>query len=259
MFAANPPLRQLAGLRVWIAGASTGIGAALARRLLEAGAQVAVSARSGERLRAAYADFNERVLVLPADVTDAEALHTAARSIEARWGGIDLVVAMAGAYAPMRADAFNLAAARQIVDVNLQGVFNLFDAVQPGLLARGNGHFCIVASVAGYGGLPNSLAYGATKAACINLAQSLWLDLRGCGIAVSVVNPGFVRTPLVAANRFPMPFIITAEEAAERILQGLARGAFEIHFPRAFSWLLKILNALPHGLYLRLVKKATGA
>ena len=253
----NPPIPSFAGQRIWIAGASTGIGEALARRLLAAGARVAVSARSADRLREAYAAYGEQVLCLPADVTDAAALQQAANAVVAQWGGMDLVIAMAGTYSQMRADSFDPEAARRVVEVNLNGVLNLYGAVHRQLLRQGAGGFAIVASVAGYGGLPNSMAYGATKAACINLAQSMWMDLRGHGIAVTVINPGFVRTPLVAENRFPMPFIIEPEEAAAKIMQGLARGDFEIHFPRAFSWLLKLINLLPHGLYLRLVKKGT--
>lgn len=254
----NPPIPSFAGQRIWIAGASTGIGEALAKRLLAAGARVAVSARSADRLRETFAASGDKVLCLPADVTDPASLQQAADAILAQWGGMDLVIAMAGTYSQMRADSFDLDAARRVVEVNLNGVFHLYGAVHRQLLRQGAGGFAIVASVAGYGGLPNSMAYGATKAACINLAQSMWMDLRGHGIAVTVINPGFVRTPLVAANRFPMPFIIEPDEAAERIMQGLARGDFEIHFPRAFSFLLKLINLLPHGLYLRLVKKGTG-
>ena len=137
-------------------------------------------------------------------------------------------------------------------------MLNLFAAVQPTLLQQGHGGFGIVSSVAGYGGLPLSLAYGASKAACINLAQSLWLDLHDKGIGIYLINPGFVRTPLTANNPFPMPFLIDADVAAQAIMRGLQRGAFEIHFPKTFSRLLKLLNLLPHWLYLRLVKRGTG-
>lgn len=252
--ALNPPFTSFAGRRVWIAGASTGIGKALALALVERGARVAVSARSAAGLEQAFSD---RALLLPCDVTDAAAVQRVADSLKSQWGGLDLVVAMAGTYAQMRAGEFNLDEARRIVEVNLDGVLNLFAAVRPHLMDQRSGHFAIVASVAGYGGLPNSMAYGASKAACINLAQSMWMDLRDHGIGVTVINPGFVRTPLVAANRFPMPFIIEPPEAAEAILAGLARGDFEIHFPRVFTRLLKLLNLLPHRLYLPLVKRLT--
>jgi short-subunit dehydrogenase len=243
LFPPNPPIPSFAGLRIWIAGAS-----------IAAGARVAVSARSADILQR---EFGESARVLPCDVTDATGLQAAADTLINEWGGIDLVIAMAGTYSTMRADTLDLDAAKRIVEVNLNGVFNLFAAVGPQLLKQGRGGFAIVASVAGYGGLPNSMAYSATKAACINLAQSMWMDLRNRGVAVTIINPGFVRTPLTATNPFPMPFLIDADEAAREILKGLARGEFEIHFPKAFSRMLKLLNLLPHGLYLRLVKKGT--
>jgi len=254
LFPPNPPIASFAGQRIWIAGASTGIGAATAKQFIAAGARVAVSARTADTLQR---EFGDSARVLPCDVTDAAGLQASADTLITEWGGIDLVIAMAGTYSTMRADTLDLDAAKRIVEVNLNGVFNLFAAVRPQLLKQGSGGFAIVSSVAGYGGLPNSMAYSATKAACINLAQSMWMDLRNRGVAVTVINPGFVRTPLTATNPFPMPFLIDADEAARQILKGLARGEFEIHFPKAFSRLLKLLNLLPHGLYLRLVKKGT--
>jgi NAD(P)-dependent dehydrogenase (short-subunit alcohol dehydrogenase family) len=251
----NAPIRSFRGLRVWVVGASTGIGAATANRLLAEGARVAVSARSAAGLESAFAG---RALLLPLDVTDAEATRAAAERLAADWGGIDLVLAVAGTYRAMRAWEIDLPEVRRIIAVNFTGVLNLFSAVQPTLMQQGAGGFAIVASVAGYGGLPNSLAYGATKAACINLAQTLYLDLHKRGISVYLVSPGFVETPLTAGNRFPMPFLISAEQAATAILAGLARGDFEIDFPRAFSRMLKAINVLPHRLYFWCVRRFTG-
>ncbi len=251
----NPPIVSFAGKRVWLVGASTGIGAATARLLLSKGARVAVSARTAGTLET---EFGGKALALPLDVTDADAMRAAAGRLVEAWGGFDLVLAVAGTYTPMRAADIDLAEVRRIVDVNLMGVLNLFAAVQPELARQGGG-FGIVASVAGYGGLPNSLAYGATKAACLNLAQSLYLDLADRGMAVYAITPGFVATPLTAKNSFPMPFLISAEQAAEEIVQGLARGDFEIDFPRAFSRLLKAVNLLPHRLYFWCVRRFTGS
>jgi len=251
----NPPIQSFQGQRIWLVGASTGIGAALAEQLIAAGARVAVSARSADSLAQ---QFSGRAEILPLDVTDATALNLGAQTLCTHWGGLDLVLAIAGTYQVMRADRVDLAAAKRILDINLSGVLNLFAAVQPTLLKQGHGGFGIVSSVAGYGGLPLSLAYGASKAACINLAQSLWLDLHDKGIGIYLINPGFVRTPLTANNPFPMPFLIDADVAAQAIMRGLQRGAFEIHFPKTFSRLLKLLNLLPHWLYLRLVKRGTG-
>ena len=251
----NPPIRSFKGLRVWIVGASTGIGAATAELLLAQGAKVAVSARSAETLETA---FGTRALILPLDVTDAEATRIAAEKLLGTWGGIDLVLAVAGTYKAMRAWEIDLPEVRRIIDINLTGVLNLFAAVQPTLVKQCAGGFAIVASVAGYGGLPNSLAYGATKAACINLAETLYLDLRKRGIAVYLITPGFVATPLTASNTFTMPFLISAEKAASAIVAGLARGDFEIHFPRTFSRLLKTINLLPYRLYFWCVRRFTG-
>ena len=251
--ALNPRIVSWADRRVWIVGASSGIGAATAALLIERGARVAVSARSAGALAARFAG---KALVVPADVTDAPGLRAAAHHIAADWGGIDLTIDFAGTYREMRPWTMDLAEARAIVELNLVGAFNLLDAVRP-YLKSGSG-FGVVASVAGYGGLPNSLAYGASKAALINLAQSLWLDYRARGVAVYLINPGFVETPLTAKNRFPMPFLIPAEQAARAIVKGLERGAFEIHFPRRFSQLLKLLNLLPDPLYFWCVRKFTG-
>lgn len=251
--ALNAPIRDWTGRRVWVLGASSGIGAEVAQLLITRGARVAVSARSARSLEARFA---QQALIAPVDVTDLESLRAAADRVAADWNGIDLTLNFAGTYQEMRPWAMDLDAVRGIIDLNVAGAFNLLAALQPHLRA-GSG-FALVASVAGYGGLPNSLAYGATKAALINLAQSLWLDYRARGVAVYLVNPGFVDTPLTAKNRFPMPFIMPAAEAARRTVAGLERGDFEIHYPRRFSRLLKLLNLLPHGLYLRCVRKLTG-
>ena len=251
----NPPLRDWRGKRVWLVGAASGIGLALADALIAAGAQVAVSARREALLQQHFAG---RALILALDVTDAAATRAAAQQLQQDWQGIDVVMALAGDYLPMSVQALDLPRAQQIVAVNLQGVLNLLAAVKDDLLTQGSGHFSIVASVAGYGGLPNSLAYGASKAGAINLAQSLWLELRAAGIGVSVINPGFVATPLTAGNTFPMPFLISTEQAVQQILRGLARGEFEIHFPKAFSRLLKLINLLPHRWYFAVVRRITG-
>lgn len=257
--ALNPRIRHWKGRRCWIIGASTGIGAALAEALAERGARVAVSARRAEPLAGLAVRFGKsRVLALALDITDAAALEAAAAKIAASWGGIDLVVVMAGEYKPMRAWELDLAAARTMVEVNLVGCFNALAAVIPRLLEQGSGTIALVSSVAGYRGLPRSLVYGPTKAAVINLAETLYLDLQPKGIGVCVVNPGFVRTPMTAVNEFRMPALIEPVEAAKEIVAGLEKGEFEIHFPKRFTRWLKLLRLLPYGRYFPAVRKATG-
>lgn len=245
--------------RVWIIGASTGIGRAVALALAQRGAQIMLSARGKEALHALQGELaGDGHGTLPLDVTDAPALHQAAQAVEAQWGGVDHVLFAAGIYTPMQAMEFDLASASAIIDVNLKGALNAAHAALP-LLRRGTSpQLALIASVAGYHGLPNGLAYGASKAGLINLAEAMHLDCRNLGIDVKLICPGFVRTPLTAPNRFPMPFIIEAEDAAERIIAGMESARFEIHFPRRLSLMLKLLRILPYRLSLPLVKKATG-
>lgn len=252
----NAPLRDWEGRRVWIVGASAGIGAALASALHAGGARVWASARPSPALEALRRD-HPGCEALPLDVTDAATVHAAAAQVLA--GGVpDLVVYCAGHYREMRATAMDLAEMRRHWDVNYVGALHVADAVVPALVQAGRGHLSLVASVAGYQGLPRGLAYGPTKAALIHLAETLYLDLSPLGIGVSVVNPGFVQTRLTAQNAFHMPALMDAPAAAQAMLDGWARGAFDIHFPRRFTLWLKLLRALPYRLGFAAVRRATG-
>jgi NAD(P)-dependent dehydrogenase (short-subunit alcohol dehydrogenase family) len=253
----NPRVTSWPGQRVWMIGASTGIGAAAAAQLLRSGARVALSARNGAALDALAAG-TANALALPLDVTDHASVLAARDAILKAWGGIDLVLVVAGGYNEMRADSFDLAAANAMVDLNLRGAFNCLDAALPVLLRQGAGGIGIVASVAGFGGLPKALVYGPTKAALINLAESLYLDLRPRGIAVYQINPGFVETPLTAGNDFKMPALISAEEAAASMIDGIERGQFHIHFPRRFTNSMRLARLLPYRAYFWLIHKVTG-
>jgi NAD(P)-dependent dehydrogenase (short-subunit alcohol dehydrogenase family) len=253
----NPRIDDWAGKRVWVIGASSGIGAAAARQLLMLGAHVALSARNAEAIERA-ASAERHALAAPLDVTDHASVLRARDRILAAWGGIDLVLVVAGGYNEMRADSFDLAAANAMIDLNLRGVFNCLDAVLPLLLEQGAGGIGIVASVAGYGGLPKALVYGPTKAALINLAESLYLDLRPRGIAVYQINPGFVDTPLTAHNDFPMPALMSAAAAAAEMVKGIERGRFHIHFPKRFTNGMRLARLLPYRLYFWLIHKVTG-
>jgi NAD(P)-dependent dehydrogenase (short-subunit alcohol dehydrogenase family) len=253
----NKKIPDWSGQYVWIIGASDGIGAATAVSLLRQGAHVALSARRRDKL-AALAAGQPQALVAPLDITDAASVLMARQAILAQWPRIDLVLVVAGGYNEMRADTFDLAVANTLIDLNLRGVYNCLAAVLPLLLEQGAGGIGIVASVAGYAGLPKALVYGPTKAALINLCESLYLDLQPRGIGVYQINPGFVATPLTAHNDFKMPALISAEEAAQALLRGLERGAFHIHFPRRFTNTLRLVRLLPYRAYFWLVRRITG-
>lgn len=256
----NPPIADWRGKTAWIVGASSGIGHAVALALLARGARVAVSARSRdalEALAALAARHAGAAIVLPLDVSQAEAVRAAHAQLAAQ-GPIDFVLFCAGTYQALRAEAFSLATMLAHQQVNYVGALHVIDAVLPGFIARGVGHLALVGSVAGYRGLPKSLAYGPTKAALTNLAEVLHLDLQPRGIGVSMVQPGFVDTPLTAQNDFEMPALISPSQAAQAMLAGWARGAFEIHFPRRFTCWMKLLRVLPYRLYFPAVRRATG-
>lgn len=256
--ALNPPIRDWSGRRVWLIGASSGIGEATAHALLALGARVALSARSRAPLEALAHAYPDHSLVLPLDITSIDQVRSARVEIESRWHGIDLAIIMAGTHKPVRAWQLNAGTARDLFEVNMMGVVGAAAEIVPVLLGQRAGGIAIVSSVAGYGGLPTSLLYGASKAALINFAETLYLDLQPKGIAVYLINPGFVKTPLTDKNEFEMPALITAEEAAREIVAGLERGEFEIHFPKRFTRALKFLGLLPYRLYFAAVHRLTG-
>jgi short-subunit dehydrogenase len=236
----------------WITGASTGIGRDVALQLAAAGVKVAASARSAEKLET----LGPAVLKVPLDVTDRGACKAAAERIETELGAIDLAVLGAGTYTPVAIDDLDPARFAHMMDTNYMGVVNCIAALAPGMLARGSGHLSWIASVAGYMGLPKAAAYGPTKAALINLAESLYPEMRAKGVSVSVINPGFVETPLTAQNDFEMPFLMKSEDAARRTIEGLAAGRFEVAFPRRFVGILKSVRLLPYPLFFRLISRA---
>jgi short-subunit dehydrogenase len=240
---------------VWITGASTGIGAAVAEQLAAAGVTVAISARSAGKLAAA-AQSHTNLKPYPLDVTDAEAVTDCFDRIERELGPVDLVLAAAGTYSPVALDTFSPAPFRTMYETNFLGVVNVLTAALPALRQRRKGHIAWIASVAGYRGLPKAAAYGPTKAALINLAESLKPELDADGVAVSVINPGFVKTPLTAQNDFEMPFLMEVDEAARRTIAGLAAGRFEVAYPTRFVAILKFARLLPYRLYFALIRSA---
>ena len=266
----NTPIREWAGRRVWIVGASSGIGEALALALARRGAHLALSARGRERLEAVCAacdaaarpahhtDPPAPALALALDLSRVDELERARDQLLAAWGGVDLVVFNAGTYRPLRAWELSAQAVRETLETNLVGTMSATAAVLPTLLAQGEGAIALVGSVAGYGGLPKATVYGPSKAALINFAEVLHLDLSPRGIGVFLIDPGFVATPLTAQNDFAMPALQTPAQAADAIVDGFARGDFEIHFPKRFTCVLKLLQLLPRRLYFALIRRATG-
>ncbi|MDA0241036.1 MAG: SDR family NAD(P)-dependent oxidoreductase [Proteobacteria bacterium] len=244
----------------WITGAGKGIGRAVALRLAKSGVKVAVSARTAADLESLAQEaelFGGRILPVALDVTDAAALEEAADHIEAALGPIDLAIFNAGSHKEMDPASFDTAIFRELMDLNFMGTVNGIQAVIDRFRDRRRGQIAVVASIAGYRGLPTAAAYGATKAALINMCEALEPDLRRMGIGITLINPGFVRTPLTDQNDFPMPFLMEVDAAAERITRGLAKGRFEVTFPKRFTWLLKIVRCLPYWLYLPLVRWST--
>jgi short-subunit dehydrogenase len=237
----------------WITGASSGMGLELARLLDGKVANVAVSARSKDKLDELAAD-SKTIVAYPLDVTDADAVSTCVSDIEASAGSIDLAVLNAGIWKLMDVSEFDLKVIRAGVEVNYMGVIHSLNALLPGMLARGRGHIVIVASVAGYRGLPRAIAYGPTKAALINLAETLRVELAPRGINVSLVNPGFVDTPMTENNPFPMPGIIPATQAAQDLLKGVQRRKYEIIFPLTFGLIMKLLRRLPNTVYFWVIR-----
>jgi NADP-dependent 3-hydroxy acid dehydrogenase YdfG len=245
-----------AGL-VWITGASSGIGRALALRLARDGRTVVASARNAEALSDLAREAGGRILPAPLDITDAALVTRTVGAIERNYGPIALAVLNAGTHIPLSADNFSAAKFRQLVDINLMGTVNCLEPVLTSMRARHAGHIAVVSSVAGYGGLPTATAYGATKAALINMCEALKPDCDRLGIKLQLVDPGFVETPLTDKNPFPMPFIMPVERAIDRFVEGLASDTFEITFPRRFALILKFMRLLPYGLYFRIVKRRT--
>jgi NAD(P)-dependent dehydrogenase (short-subunit alcohol dehydrogenase family) len=251
----NTPITNWRGRSVWLVGASSGIGLACAQALHAAGAKVCVSARQAALLNE-FVAAHPGSIALPLDVTDAAAVKAAAHLVHADQG-LDVVVYCAGYYTPQQAKHYNLAEMQKHWSVNYDGALLLLDAVLPLMLPLQRGHLSFISSVAGYRGLPQSLAYGPTKAALTNLSEALFMDLQDSGISVSVVNPGFVATPLTSQNKFDMPALLTPAQAAQHMLQGWAQGLFEIHFPKRFTRWLQLLRVLPYRWYFPLVRRAT--
>ena len=249
--------------RLWITGAGKGIGRSVALEYAAQGWGVAVSARTAgdlnEVARAAVdAKLRGKITPFVCDVTDQDAIKQTFKEVENTIGPLEQVIFNAGTHIPNEARTFSVAPFRTLIEINYLGSINGLSAVIPAFMGRRRGHIAVVSSVAGYRGLPKASAYGATKAALINMCEGLKPELAAAGVTMSVINPGFVRTPLTDKNDFPMPFLMEPEDAAKAIFNGMMKRKFEIAFPTPFVLILKLLRMLPYSAYFWVVKKTTG-
>lgn len=240
---------------VWIIGASSGIGRSLASALAARGARLALSARRSDELETIAASLGTKHRAFTVDVSNAAHFGAAAGAVKHHFGKIDHVIMLAGIYTPTSLAKMDIEDARQIVDINLMGTINCLHVLLPHLRAQGHGQVALCASVAGYRGLPHAQPYAATKAAIINLAETAYIEETKNGIDVRLISPGFVRTPMTDKNTFYMPMMLSPEEAANAIADGLLSTSFEIHFPKRFTLFLKLLQLLPNAIYLRALRK----
>ncbi|MCG8486644.1 MAG: SDR family NAD(P)-dependent oxidoreductase [Chromatiales bacterium] len=241
---------------VWITGGGSGIGRSLAHTLSNMGWIVVISGRNREKLiKTAATGGKQPIQQMTLDVTDPQSVSRVIGEIERQYGGIDYAFLNAGDYSPMRLKEFNLELFHRLNDVNYLGVVNCLAALLPGMRQRAQGQILITASLSAYRGLPGAAPYSATKAALINLAESLQPELSQLGIRIRLINPGFVATELTEKNDFKMPFLITPAMAAEAIQNQLLSKRFEIRFPTTFSWIMKALSWIPYRIYFALMRR----
>ncbi|MFN3230849.1 MAG: SDR family NAD(P)-dependent oxidoreductase [Alphaproteobacteria bacterium] len=248
--------------RVWVTGASAGIGRATCLELAAQGAHVAATARSADKLDSLVAEATRlpgSITAFPGDITDSERMRAVVAEISDQLGPLDVALLNAGTYLPLTLDDWTNEAFAETYRLNVQGTVHCISAVLPGFKDRGEGHIAIVSSIAGVKGLPTSAAYGSSKAAVTHMAEAMRCEQAATGIKVQVILPGFVKTPLTDKNEFPMPFLIPAEKAAKRIVSGLQSSRFEITFPKRFTWLVKATAALPDFIYFPIIGRVTGA
>lgn len=245
---------------VWITGGSSGIGAALAENFSRRGWNVNLTARSSDRLEALkkeieIANLPGAVFVHPGDVTDASVVKRIVHAIETKTGAIDLAILNAGIDWEDHIERFSADDFRKVFDINVQGVVNALDPVLAAMRERKSGHIAIVASMAGYRGVPGAASYSASKAALVSLAESLACEAVDYNIKIQVINPGFVKTPMTESNNFNMPFLISARRAADYIEEGLYGAKFAIEFPWQMAWGVKLICMFPHRIYAKIMRK----
>ena len=242
---------------IWITGASTGIGKALALKFVNHGWKVAISARRENLLKEIELN-NKNIFSFPLDVTNKEKCMSVFLDIKNKLGNIDICVFSTGTWNPKKEKEIDVEQIEDVMKVNFFGTLNCIKSVEKYYRERKNGHISIVSSIAGYRGLPNSTGYGPSKSALNNLAESLFFDFKRYGVRVSLISPGFIKTPMTDKNDFKMPFLRTTDFAADKIYEGLVNSnKFEIHFPKQLTLILKLFRILPYSLYLKLISKLT--
>jgi short-subunit dehydrogenase len=241
---------------ILIIGGSFGIGEELCKEFSKAGARLAIVARSKDKIDNLCKILNENHLSIAIDVSKKSDLDKLFTILAKRWKKIDIVIFCVGAYQPMNIDNFDIQKAKNIININLNSFLNFIDSFLPLLKEKKISHLAIISSVAGYFGMPNSLAYGASKAALSNLSESLFYELRQYETKVQLINPGFVKTRLTDQNNFKMPGIISANKAAKIIIRQLPKNRFEIKFPFIFTSLMRFLSIIPYKIRFFLLKNA---
>ncbi len=236
------------GARYWLVGASEGLGRALAFKLSEAGIELALSARNGDRLQELADALPNSASVHPLDVSDAAAVQAAAADV----GPVDGVIYGAGVYWPMAAQDWDAEAVEAMCDINFTGAARVMGAIVPAMIKRDAGHVVLIGSLSGFRGLPGAIGYGASKAGMMHLAENLYAELRTTGVKVQLVNPGFIKTRLTDKNDFAMPFVMDADTAADHVISAMRSNRFQSNFPRVFSWLFRGGNFLPAWAYYRI-------
>jgi short-subunit dehydrogenase len=243
-------MTQWQGKRYWLVGASDGLGAALAKQLSRAGAEVILSARSEGKLEDVVNNLPGKAQFVKLDVADADSVAQAAEQI----GQVDGVIYLAGVYWPFSAKHWNAEQGNAMADINFTGLMRVMGQVVPQMVKRDEGHIVITSSIAAYRGLPKSIGYSASKAATLSLAESMYADLRKTGVKVQVVNPGFIKTQLTDKNNFEMPFLMEADDAAREVFEHMNTDKFKKSFPFMFSMLFRAAQFLPDALYYRLMR-----
>jgi short-subunit dehydrogenase len=241
-------MRDWAGKRYWLIGASEGLGRALAHKMSRAGVELVLSARNAERLEDLAAELPGPARVVAIDVADDASVARAAQAARE----MDGVVYLSGVYWPMAAQDWDAEKATQMFDVNLTGAARVLGQTLPEMIARDRGHVVLTGSLSGFRGLPGAIGYAASKAGVMALAECLQADLRRTGVQVQVVNPGFIRTRLTDKNDFSMPFLMEPEAAAQAMFEHMGTDRFKKSFPTLFSWVFRLSQFLPDALYYRI-------